>query len=77
MNQIAAPAQINVDKPERNATFTPRSLFARILDSLVSTVIRKEVDDIAQRYEGSSWCDQTEHDLNDDMITGCRTRRRP
>jgi hypothetical protein len=76
MNRIAVPAHLTADEPERTAT-TRRPLFARVLDFLVSTFIRKEEDDIAQWYEGSSWCDQTEQDLNDDVMTGRRTRRRP
>jgi hypothetical protein len=77
MNRIAAPAHVTADEPERTAAFTHGSLFARVLNSLISTVIRKEEDDIAKWYEGSSWCDQTEHDLNEDVMTGRRTRQGP
>jgi hypothetical protein len=72
MNQIAAPAHISADEPERTGTIRGPSLM--VLKSLISTFIRAE-DDIAKRYEGSAWCDQTEHDLNYDVITGRRTKR--
>jgi hypothetical protein len=75
MNQIAAPAHITTGEPRHIAAFTPWSLFTRVLKSLISTVIRKKEDDIAKRYEGSCWCDQTEHDLNYDVIAGRHARR--
>jgi hypothetical protein len=75
VNQIAASPRIANGEPRRVATFTSRSLSTRVLKSLISTIIRKEDDDIAKRYEGSAWCDQTERDLNYDAITGCYTRR--
>jgi hypothetical protein len=75
MNQIAAPAHITADEPKRSARFTLRSLFARILKYLISTLIRNKEDYIAEAYEGSCWCDQTEHDLNYDAITGRHMRR--
>jgi len=76
MNRIAAPAHITADR-SGTETLPHQSLFARVLKSLNRTVIGKEEDDVAKWYEGSSWCDQTEHDLNHDAITGRRTRLRP
>ena len=75
MNPIVAPAHIAADPPKRVAAFNPRSIVTRALKFLISAVIRKKDDDIAKHYEGSSWCDQTEHDLNYDVMTGRRTRR--
>jgi len=76
MSQIIAPAHITADEPKRNATSALRSLSARVIKSLITTVVRTKEHDIAERYEGSGWCDQTEHDLNYDVITG-RYARRP
>jgi hypothetical protein len=75
MNQIAAPAHITADEPKHTVTFTPLSLLARFINSLSSVVIRKAADNIANRYEGSSWCDKTERDLIYDVMTGCHTER--
>ena len=75
MTQIAAPAHITTDETKGSATFAPSSYFTRVLKFVISTVFHKQEDDIAKRYEGSSWCDSTEHDLNCDVMTGRRTRR--
>jgi hypothetical protein len=75
MAQIAAPAHITADESKRAITFTPPSFFAKVRRFLISTIFRKRDDDFAKRYEGTSWCDQTEHDLNYDVMTGRRTRR--
>jgi hypothetical protein len=75
MNRIYAPAHITADEPKRTTAFTPRSVFTRVFKSLISTVIRKQEGDIAKLYEGFSWCDQTEHNLNNDVMTGHHTRR--
>jgi hypothetical protein len=74
MNPIAAPAHI-ADQPKRVAAFRPRSFLTKALKILIGAVVHKKDDDIAKQYEGSSWCDQTEHDLNYDVMTGRRTRR--
>jgi hypothetical protein len=73
MNRIAAPAHIAADESRHTAAFSPRSLLARFLKSLISTIIREEDNDIAKRYEGFSWCDQTEHNLHHDVMTGRHT----
>jgi hypothetical protein len=75
MTQITAPAHITAVNRKRTATFTPRSHLARAWSFLLSAVIRTRDNDVAKQYEGSSWCDRTEHDLNYDVITGRRTRR--
>jgi hypothetical protein len=75
MTQIAEPAHITSGESKGVATFTPRALFARIHKSLISIFIRNKEDDIAEGYEGSGWCDQTERDLNYDAISGRHTRR--
>jgi hypothetical protein len=76
MNPIAAPAHIAADdQPKRIAAFDPRSIITKALKSLIGIVVRSKDDDAAKQYEGSSWCDQTEHDLNYDVMTGRRTRR--
>jgi hypothetical protein len=74
MNQIAAPANITADEPDGIGTIGP-SFFTKVLKSLISTLARKEEHDIAKRYEGVSWCDPTEHDLNYEVITGRQTKR--
>ena len=45
-----------------------------VIDWIVGAVIRRNEIDIARRYQGSAWCDSTEHDLNYDIMTGRRTR---
>jgi hypothetical protein len=74
MNQIAAPAHMTANGPERTGMIEGPSLFVKVLQSVSSTLTRKE-DDIEKKYEGSSWCDQTEHDLNYDVIAGRQTKR--
>ena len=75
MNPIAAPAHIAADQSKRVAAFSPRSFVTRALKFLIGAIVHKKDDDVARNYEGSSWCDQTEHDLNYDVMTGRRTRR--
>jgi hypothetical protein len=75
MNQIAAPANITANGPERTGTIGGPSLFANVIRSVIRTLMRKEEDHIAKRYEGFSWCDQTERDLNYDAIAGRQTKR--
>ena len=75
MTQIAAPAHITADQPQRTAVFKPSPFFKRVRKFLTQAIIRIPDDDIGKLYEGSSWCDQTERDLNNDVITGRRTRR--
>jgi hypothetical protein len=67
MNPIAALARIAAHEP-KPAAVTHRSLLTRTFDFLLR--YRDADDGIAKRYDGSSWCDATEHDLNCDVMTG-------
>jgi hypothetical protein len=59
-----------------DVAFRCDAAFKRVLDLFVSAVVRKEEQDIARLYEGCSWCDSTEHDLNHDVMTARRGARR-
>jgi hypothetical protein len=75
MNEIAAPARTTARELSRRAGFTPGLTLRRVLTFLIGAIIRRKEDDIAKLYEGSAWSDSTEHDLNDHVVTGRRTRR--
>jgi hypothetical protein len=77
MNEIAAPARLRADERDSDTTVAPAWTLKRIIDLIVGAVIRRNEDDIAKRYEGSAWCDSIEHDLNNDIMTGRRTRSWP
>ena len=67
MNPIAASAR-GAARELKPAAVTHRSLLTRTFGFLRR--FRNADDGIAKRYEGSSWCDATEHDLNRDVMTG-------
>jgi hypothetical protein len=67
MNPIAAPARFSA-REFKPADITHRSFLTRAFGFLLR--FRNADDGIAKRYEGSSWCDATEHDLNRDVMTG-------
>jgi DNA-binding Lrp family transcriptional regulator len=74
MNEIAAPARIAAHEIDCRAAVTPWSTARRVLKLVVSVIIRRSEVDVAKRYQGSSWCDSIEHELNYDVITGRRAR---
>ena len=74
MNPIAAQARITVDATRRQAATTPRSALKRIWTFVTGAVVHSNEDDITEQYQGRSWCDSTEHDLNCDVMTGRRRR---
>src|ERR1700688_2546531 len=75
MHQIAAPTHITTDELDRRAAVPPSWTMTRVLNFLVNEVIRRDEEDAAKLYQGSSWCDSTEYDLNCDIMTGRRKRR--
>lgn len=77
MNPLAAPARMSADDLKHTAALTHHSFLTKMMDSLASIIIRRKKDDIAKRYEGCSWCDSTEHDLNYDVMTGRNTGPQP
>jgi hypothetical protein len=80
MSPMAAPARIGADELARDSVVSdgvaaPKWTLTRLLNSMVSAIIRWNEEDIASRYQGSAWCDSVEHDLNSDIISGGRNRR--
>jgi hypothetical protein len=75
LNQIAARARITTDELDRRTAVAPPWRLTQVLKFLVNSVIRRNEEDLAERYQGSSWCDSSEYDLNCDVATGQRTRR--
>ena len=73
MNQIVAPARLRADEHDPDAIVAPAWTLTGVIDWIVGAVIRRNEVDIARRYQGSAWCDSTEHDLNYDIMTGRRT----
>jgi hypothetical protein len=65
-----------IDQPDpRPRALTPdrASLLARVVAYFVGNMARFDEEQVVKRYEGHSWCDSTERELNYEIMTGRRT----
>jgi hypothetical protein len=76
MNHAVMPVQIATDRPRRRPVFTvklARLGLTRAFQFARKLLRRSDEDDVVERYDGHSWCDSTERNINYDIMTGRRT----
>jgi len=76
MSHVVIPTYIGAEQPRRRSIF-PLSLgrprrFSQVVEIVARMIRRSDEDDILRRYEGHSWCDSAERDINYHIMTGRR-----
>jgi hypothetical protein len=68
MNRTALPVHLSTNQPRHRPRFAlklgrlPR--LAQVLASIADAIRRSDEDHVVSRYEGNSWCDSTDRELN-------------
>jgi hypothetical protein len=77
MNRAVLPVPLSTHQPRRYQRSAlklgrlPR--LARVLASIAAVIRRSDEERVVSRYEGRSWCDSTDRELNYEIMTSRRT----